>query len=310
MRRQPGVSIWKLLLHNPQKIVSVPIKMQVLVLGSSGLAGSRLFDGLSDAHMVCGTYFNTPGPPSRMFKWDILKDQPETLFQRGRPDVIVNTVHPRGLDGAKELLASVFGALGRLCRNNDVHLVHFSSDAVFGARDGVFMESEPASPSSEYGLAKLAIEKVLMESGAPLCRLRISHVFGRYPDKRFDPRLEAVKTVLERREELPRFKNYFKQPLWAGELVRPVKEIIRRRFIGTLHIAGEPHSPYEVATAFAGAFGYSVDLVRPVSKDETGHGRRLCSRSLLCTSKAKNDFGFTAAPLPAAMARAVSKSEA
>lgn len=281
--------------------------MQVLVLGSSGLAGSHLFDGLSDDCIVCGTYFNTPGPPSRMFKWDILKDQPEVLFQRGRPDVIVNTIHPRGLDGAKELLISVFGAMGRLCRNNDIHLIHFSSDAVFGAREGVFKEYEPASPSSDYGLAKQAIEEVLRESGAPLALLRTSHIFGRYPDKKFDPRLEFVKTALERREELPRFKNYFKQPLWAMELVRPVREIIRRRFVGTLHIAGDPHSPYEVARAFAIACGYPVDIIRPVSKDESEQGRRLCSRSLLCTSGAKNDFGFTAVPLPVGMTKAVKK---
>lgn len=279
--------------------------MNLLVLGASGLVGSHLFDGLSEEYIVHGTYLNNAGPPSRMFRWDILKDNPQILLQRGRPDAIINTIHPPLIDGAVELLCDVFGALAEFCRVQGIHLVHFSSDAVFGGADGVFKEESACSPSTQYGIAKRKIEETLLKSGCSLGLLRVSHVFGRYPDDNLDSRLQSVESSLSSGLELKRFRDYYKQPLWAGELVRPVGEILRRNFTGTLHIAGEPHNSYETARAFAIAAGYRADLVKAVLKNEAEPGKAVRSRSLLCAAKAKNDFGFSPLPLPLAMGKAV-----
>ncbi|MFH1619810.1 MAG: sugar nucleotide-binding protein [bacterium] len=278
--------------------------MNILIVGASGLVGSRLFDGLSDGHIVHGTWLSSEGPASRMFRWNIIKDTPEMLLQRGRPDVVI-TVLRAGRDCPVELLRHVFCGLGGFCRTNSIHLVHFSCDSVFGGEDGVFSEESLCRPCASDGEAARTVEEALLMSMASVAIVRVSHVFGMYPDRRFDRRLAVLESSLERGAEVSRFKDSFKQPLWAGELVRPVSEIIRRRFTGVLHLAGEPHTQYDFARSFAVACGYEIGRIRPVFKDETEAGEKLCSRSLLCTRKAANDFGFSPMPLPLSMAEAV-----
>ncbi len=263
-------------------------------------------DGLSEYHIAHGTYLTNPGPPSRLFKFDMLVESFDMLFQRGRPEVIINTAHPKWAGKSPELAKNIFTALGKFCNAHNIHLIHFSSDAVFGAEEGVFKEFSTCRPATEYGKAKQAVEEALLGTCGRTVILRISHIFGRFPDRRFGPRLASLESKLFYGGEISQFKDYFKQPLWTGELIRPLNEIMRRQFSGIMHIAGEPYNSYEFAMAFARASGYAESLIRFISKSETEQGRGICSRSLLCTMKAKNDFGFVPLPLQEAMNKVIS----
>lgn len=68
----------------------------------------------------------------------------------------------------------------RRCARDNRRLVVFStaSHALYGSRDDPVQEWEPIVPSSCYGRHKLALERLVAESGAPWLVLRLAHVAG------------------------------------------------------------------------------------------------------------------------------------
>lgn len=84
-----------------------------------------------------------------------------------RPDVLINTAAFHRVDDCEEQVEPAFATnafavrhLAQLCEEQDVLLVHFSTDYVFGgqAARAPLTEDDPPAPLSVYGASKLAGE--------------------------------------------------------------------------------------------------------------------------------------------------------
>ncbi|MDR7330855.1 dTDP-4-dehydrorhamnose reductase [Corynebacterium guangdongense] len=130
--------------------VAEPISpRRVLVTGANGQLGSALRRLLPDAEFCTHDEFDITDPPARNWR---------------QYEAIINTAAYNDVDGAENDRARAWAVnatgpakLARIAADNDITLVHVSTDYVFdGAKEGAYTEEDPVSPLSFYGAAKAA----------------------------------------------------------------------------------------------------------------------------------------------------------
>lgn len=148
---------------------------RIAVLGANGQVGSALVALLGERAV-----------PLTRAQADFAK--PETLaavLDSIRPDAVINAAAYTAVDKAEEERAAAFAAnaespaaLARWCVEQDVPLVHYSTDYVFdGEGETPWRENDPKAPLNVYGASKLAGEAAVEESGAKYLIFRISWVY-------------------------------------------------------------------------------------------------------------------------------------
>ena len=68
-------------------------------------------------------------------------------------------------DGCWALNVIAVENLVQVCLDNDIHLVHLSTDFVFDGKKGPYSEEDEPNPVSYYGLSKWESEKRVSNSG-------------------------------------------------------------------------------------------------------------------------------------------------
>lgn len=102
-----------------------------------------------------------------------------------KPSVILNCVAYNDVDGAednKELAFKLNGEvpnnLAKICKDNNITLVHFSTNYVFNGQKHGYEESDLPKPLSVYGHSKLAGETAVRELCPNSYLIRTSVIFG------------------------------------------------------------------------------------------------------------------------------------
>lgn len=130
-------------------------------------------------------------------------DNIEFFIDRAKPDVIFNTIAYTNVEQAEESEADALRLnrtfplmLGKLIKDRDIKLVHYSTDFVFdGRKNHPYMTDDPTAPLCAYGRTKLAGEQALLELNLPkCCIIRTAWLFG--PHKK-----NFVRTILNRCKE-------------------------------------------------------------------------------------------------------------
>lgn len=103
-----------------------------------------------------------------------------------RPDIVILAAAYTNVDGAEDERDLAFAvnarapeAIAKFCAALDIPLVHISTDCVFdGTKKIPYMPEDKTNPINVYGASKLAGERALLSSGARVCILRTSWVYG------------------------------------------------------------------------------------------------------------------------------------
>ena len=151
----------------------------ILITGGAGQLASSLA-ALARARGVAAIHVGRP---------DFDFDRPETIvsaFRASRPRLVVNAAAYTAVDAAEaDAVAAARAnhagpeALAALCAAAGVPLIHVSTDYVFdGRKAGAYVETDPTSPQSVYGATKLAGERAVLASGAPVIVMRTSWVYS------------------------------------------------------------------------------------------------------------------------------------
>ena len=110
------------------------------------------------------------------------------LEEAVRPaDTIINCAAYTNVDKAEsesdlayKVNAQAVGSLGRLAKDNQKWVLHFSTDFVFdGKLNRPYVETDPPNPVNAYGRTKLAGEQLLAQSQCPHCVVRLQWTYGR-----------------------------------------------------------------------------------------------------------------------------------
>lgn len=111
----------------------------------------------------------------------------QAAIQSTRPDLVINgaaynlvdNAESDGMADALRINALGVATLARFCRENDVPLVHFSTDYVFdGAKRTPYTEDDKTGPLGVYAASKLAGENIALAGSPRNFAIRVCRLFG------------------------------------------------------------------------------------------------------------------------------------
>ena len=171
-----------------------------------------------------------------------------------RPSIIINAAAYTAVDLAEEEqeLCHATNAIGpkllsQVCNNNDILLIHISTDYVFnGTKSGPYMEIDKEDPINHYGKSKYKGELAIRSTLKKHIILRTSWVFGIHGNN-------FLKTIISLGQKLPILSivnDQLGNPTSARSIAKCIFKICQRYTqggsfsYGTYHFSNEPETTW------------------------------------------------------------------
>lgn len=253
--------------------------MRILVTGASGLLGLNFCLALVDVHQITGvTHTNA------------LKDVPfqsvqSNLSSAGSIAHLISTHHPQLVvhcaamanvdacekqpDQAMRINAEVPGELAAICCENNIKLVHISTDAVFDGLRGDYSEEDETNPLSVYASSKLAGEQIVMQNYPQALIARVN--FYGFSLSGTRSLAEFFLENLGTGQQVNGFVDVMFCPLYVVDLVEILMQMVNKDLSGIYHVVSpESLSKYSFGVSIARKFGLDPGLIQPISVMESG----------------------------------------
>lgn len=230
-----------------------------LIIGSAGQLGSEFQRVLSERDACFSA------PPEN--ECDITNfGQMSSLIKKTAPDIIINCAAYNLVDEAQEnpdiaylVNSTAVKHLANLCSENDIFLVHYSSDYVFdGEKKEPYTEQDFPSPLNEYGLSKLKGEQQVLEITRDYLIFRVSWVIG-HSRQNF---LYKLGRWAESSDVLNINNEEISVPTFTVDIVNTTLSAINKGITGLYHSPNSGMcSRYELAKCFAAYKGLKNTIV-------------------------------------------------
>ncbi|MHC4741418.1 MAG: dTDP-4-dehydrorhamnose reductase, partial [Planctomycetota bacterium] len=202
-------------------------------------------------------------------------------------DMIVNCAAYTNVDGAEtepdiacQINAAAVGRLGELAAQAKKWLLHISTDFVFDGRSDVpYVETDAPNPINEYGMTKLAGERLLAEAGGSHCILRLQWTYG-LAGNNFPKKLIAL---AQSGRDLKVIDDQVGSPTATVEVAAAICDLVTKRPEGILHFAAEGYvSRYDIAEFVFDTLSMNVKLAPCKTSDFASPAQRPLSSRFDC----------------------------
>jgi dTDP-4-dehydrorhamnose reductase len=235
--------------------------MKVLILGGTGLLGNALLNTLGGDFYVVGTSRNKLNKKQTnliytedLFNFENLK----SLIDQEKPNVIINClsindIKSQDFQTLRTIYTLIPQYLSFISIQQDIKLVHISSDAVFSGDRGNYSEKDQPDPNDIYGMCKLFGEP--LSSNSSIIRTSmIGHS------------LQRDRGLLDwfiNQSECKLYKNAIFSGLPVYELARIISKhfINNSKFNGLFHIASQPISKYELLNLVKNVYNLNINII-------------------------------------------------
>lgn len=284
--------------------VDLPVsdKSKLLVIGASGLLGSKLYSQGFAKYDVSGT-FNPEVDGKSSWRLDQLdigsKDEVDKLFDKIKPDLVILCAAMTNVDACEKqpLLANRVNAAGpglvaRACKRCDSRLVHISTDYIFdGSKTRLYTEEDVPRPISVYGSSKLAGEKIVLSTLPEAIIARPAVLYGWNPIEGKDNFVTWVLKKLRAGEKVTLFEDQQISPTFADDLAKTLLDLAERGVVGIWHVSGpdcldRPSCGHLIARVF----GLSEKLIIPVPASSASLPARRPKYSCLDVTKVEKQL--------------------
>ncbi len=291
------------MLSRDGKIDVAEERKRLLVIGASGLLGSKVYTQAGDEYQVSGSYNpEVDGKSSwRLEPLDIgSKDEVERLFGKTKPDIVILCAAMTNVDACEShpLVANRVNAAGpelvaRSCKKAGTRLVHVSTDYVFdGAKTRKYTEEDVPRPISVYGQSKLAGEKAVLRTFPEAVVARPAVLYGWNPLEDKENFVTWVLKKIRGGQKATLFEDQRISPTYADDLARTLLEITARDVRGVWHVSGpECLDRPTCGRLIAKTFGLDESLVVPVPSSSVSLPAKRPRNSCLDISKVERLLG-------------------
>ena len=227
--------------------------MKVLITGSNGLLGQKLIElykGNDGISLIATARGENRFPIKDGYTFDLLditnEFEVKEVIAKHKPDVVINTAAMTNVDACElekeqcDLLnVKAVGFLVNACNQNDVHLVHLSTDFIFDGTHGPIDENEVPNPLSYYGYSKLQAEQLVMARCNSWAIARTVLVFGIVSDMSRSNIVLWAKGALEGGKSINVVSDQFRTPTLAEDLAVGCSLIAAKKAQGVFNISGK-----------------------------------------------------------------------
>lgn len=245
--------------------------MKILVLGSSGMLGSRLVPYLfKQGHEVQSVSRTDMGENNID-----LQDELNTLggIQRVNPEVVINLVGMTDVDRCESHPKEAWQSnvrtaenIARACSVTGAHLVHLSSDQVYDSVPAC-MEAD-ACPGNYYGVTKYSGELAALAASASVLR---TNFFGLSPHANRRSLSDWLFSALQENRQIQVFNDVHFSPLNMTTVCIMINEVVMHRHTGVFNLGSSNcMSKADFAFAFADAVGLSSNNLSRVNAKHSG----------------------------------------
>ena len=277
--------------------------MKILLLGANGQVGRELPEVVRQSPVK---NFEVIGLDRSQL--DItLQTEVDKQIRAIQPSLVINAAAYTAVDHAEqepELAYAVNrdapGFIASACANNDIPLIHISTDYVFdGEKTGSYSEHDSVNPQSVYGQSKWEGEEVVRQNLDRHIILRTSWVFGVY-GRNF---VYTMIRLAKQRDELRVVDDQQGCPTSANAIATTLLNIGQQTLNnafkdwGTYHFCGQPETTwFHFAKAIIGAsndrFDFQVQRIQPITTSEFPTPARRPQNSVLNCDKIRRVLGI------------------
>jgi len=278
-------------------------RKRLLVIGASGLLGSKVYSQAGADYDVSGSYNPEVDGKSawRLEALDIgSKDEVERLFEKTRPDVVILCAAMTNVDACEKqpLVANRVNATGpelvaRSCKKTSARLVHVSTDYVFdGMKDRRYTEEDLPRPISVYGQSKLAGERAILRTHPGSVVARPAVLYGWNPLEDKDNFVTWVLKKLRGGQPATLFEDQRISPTYADDLAHTLLALAARDVSDIWHVSGPDCLDRPTCgRMIAEIFGLDKGLVKPVPSSSVSLPAKRPKNSCLDVSKVEKLLG-------------------
>ncbi len=254
----------------------------ILVTGSNGLLGQKIIYALRNRDGI--RCISTSRGDNRMSVKDgyiyeslDLTDHSEIvrIINKYKPQAIINTAAMTNVDACETrreeawiMNVKTTENLIDLCKKNDTHLIHLSTDFVFNGENGPYVETDETDPLSYYALTKLEAEKLIQKSGIKWAILRTIIIYGVVDDNsRSNVVLWAI-NALGNKKNITVINDQFRSPTLAEDLADACVSAAMKNARGIYHVSGrEVMNILDIVKIVADYFNLDPSYIQPVSSE-------------------------------------------
>ena len=218
---------------------------RALVVGSTGLLGSRISRLLSEQYEVTCTYHkNLPLPGYESINLDFTSfSEIENLYATKKFDLIINCAGLTSVEACEfrpeaawQLNATLPYHLAVLSRKFQARFIHMSTDHFQSDLKKPRDEETTMWPVNHYGYTKLAGEEFVLQFNESATVIR-TNFFGLSVNGSHSL-LDFLVFKLSRGEKIIGFEDVYFSPLGVMTLVSVISEIAKQDFPGLINAAG------------------------------------------------------------------------
>lgn len=285
--------------------------VKTAVVGASGFLGRYLRHSyLSVFPDAVGTSFSSKDP--ELVPFDIRKPAlaPLKLEESGHSAVLITSAKP-SIDFCQHereaaLAVNVTGTLElvRQVAETSMQVIFISSDYVFNGEVGLYNESSPPAPTTEYGRQKALVEKEIPNITNNYLILRLSKVFGLVRGD--GSLLDDLASNLIKGNKLRVARDQFFCPTHVEDVVRAVHFIQGQGYRGMVNLcSSEVWSRYQLALAIQGGLPLAPGSIEGINlHDIPSMAGRPLNTSMVCSSRLIGE-GFRFTPLSECIERVI-----
>lgn len=226
-------------------------------------------------------------------------DSINRVFAEFRPNVVINCAAYTSVDKAESDIATARklnseapGLLANAAKKHAAHLIHISTDYVFGqsSLNTPIEETTPTSPIGVYGMTKLEGEEMVKAAGCSYTIIRTSWLYSEYGNN-------FVHTMLKLMSERPELKVVNDQtgtPTYAGDLAAAILRIAADPGRSTTYHYSDLGTAtwYDFAREIQRLGGRDTCRVRPCTTAEYPTPAARPAYSVLSKDKIQRDFSL------------------
>ena len=217
--------------------------MRVFVAGASGILGRDLCTILTNNALDwIGSYNSRPA--KNLVKLDFFNEsEVEKNFLENKIDIVVNCIVERFTDvcekdWAKTLKINVDipDILSRVCKKNNIYLIHISTDYVFDGRTPPYDISSQTNPLQNYGISKLIAECRVKAAGGNYLIVRVPVLYTNSYEYLDETAVTALgKKVMNQIETFTEDNISIRRPVFIPDFCNFLVNCMKVKYVGIKH---------------------------------------------------------------------------
>jgi len=274
---------------------------KILVIGIGFLGRYLLREFTSSNIQAYGTTFNQSTQDK--FRVDVRNiDSIKKCVLQLKPDTIINCTANVDLDFLEknEKQAIAINAIGAknialVANQNDIRLIHISTDGIFDGKKGNYSEEDIPYPVNVYGKSKLMGEQLIKENSNNYVIIRTNFYGYNEQGKHL---LNWILTTLKQKKQMIGFDDVLFTPLEISNLCMMIRDITMKNMHGIIHLASDKIiSKYQFAIEVANVFQLDKNLIKKGSVEDLKLIAKRPKNTSLSNKKAKKFVSMPIIPL-------------